>query len=166
MAHPPETKRALRDGYVIHKLDLDAAAGKAGVPYDTARKWKAAADRDGDDWDKARAAHSLTGSGAGTIAQLVLHDFLIMYQATVEDVKAADDMAAKDKAETLSRLADAFQKTISAVAKAAPDLGRYAVASEILADFADFTARDFPQHRAALADMLEPFGAFVARKYG
>ncbi len=163
MAHPPEARRAVRDAYVVDKLDLEAAAARAGVPYDTARKWKGA---DPNDWDKARAAHSLTGAGAGTIAQLVLHDFLIMYQATVDDVKADCDMSAKDKAETLSRLADAFQKTISAVAKAAPDLGRYAVATELLADLAGFVATDFPQHRAALVDILEPFGAFVARKYG
>lgn len=166
MAHPPENKRAVRDAYVVDKLDLEAAAARAGVPYDTARKWKATAAAANDDWDKARAAHSLTGAGAGTIAQLVLHDFLIMYQATVDDVKEAQDMAAKDKAETLSRLADAFQKTISAVAKAAPDLGRYAVATELLNDLAAFVASDFPQHRAALVDVLEPFGAFVARKYG
>lgn len=166
MAHPQESKRIVRDAYVIDKLDLEAAAAKASIPYDTARKWKAAAASSGDDWDKARAAHSLTGAGASTLAQLVLHDFLIMYQATVEGVKDADDMAPKDKAETLSRLADAFQKTISAVAKAAPDLGRYAVATELLNDLAAFVASDFPQHRAALVEILEPFGASVARKYG
>lgn len=166
MAHPPEAKRAVRDAYVIDKLELAQAAAKAEVPFDTARKWKASAAAAGDDWDKSRAAHSLTSSGAGTIAQLVLHDFLIMYQATVEGVKETNTMPVKDKAETLSRLADAFQKTMSAVAKAAPDLGRFAVATELMGDLAEFVARDFPQHRPALVEVLEPFGAFVARKYG
>jgi hypothetical protein len=166
MAHPPEARRAVRDAYVLDKLELAQAAARSGVPFDTARKWKGTAAGAGDDWDKARAAHSLTSSGAGTIAQLVLHDFLIMYQATVEGVREADDMAAKDKAETLSRLADAFQKTMSAVAKAAPDLGRYAVATELLADQAEFVATRFPQHRAAFVELLEPFGAHIAQKYG
>lgn len=166
MAHPPEARRAVRDAYVLDKLELAQAAARGGVPFDTARKWKAAAAGAGDDWDKARAAHSLTSSGAGTIAQLVLHDFLIMYQATVEGVKEAENMPAKDKAETLSRLADAFQKTMSAVAKAAPDLGRYAVATELLGDLAEFVAARFPQHRAAFVELLEPFGVHVAQKYG
>jgi hypothetical protein len=166
MARPPEEKRAVRDAYVVDKLELAQAAARAGVPFDTARKWKATAAGAGDDWDKARAAHSLTSSGAGTIAQLVLHDFLIMYQATVDGVKEAEGMAAKDKAETLSRLADAFQKTMSAVAKAAPELGRYAVATELMADLAEFVAKRFPQHRAAFIELLEPFGAYVSQKYG
>lgn len=166
MAHPPEAKRAVRDAYVIDKLELQQAAARVGVPFDTARKWKCAAAGAGDDWDKSRAAHSLTSSGAGTIAQLVLHDFLIMYQATVEGVKEAEGMLPQAKAETLSRLADAFQKTMSAVAKAAPELGRYAVATELLSDMAEFVAKRFPQHRAAFVEILEPFGTFVAQKYG
>jgi len=166
MAHPPEIRRQVRDGYVIDKLDLDQAAQRAGVPYDTARKWKTADAGAGDDWDRARAAHSLTSSGASTLAQLVLHDFLLMYQETVEGVRSADGMPAKDKAEILSRLADAFQKTMSAVAKAAPDLGRFAVATELMADLAGFVAEHYPQHRSALVEVLEPFGAAIAKKYG
>ncbi len=165
MAHPPEKKAQVRTGFVTDKLDLEQAAIRAGVPYDTARKWKSLAAAAGDDWDRARAAHSLTSSGAGTLAQLVLHDFLIMYQETVEATKADVALSAKDKAETLSRLADAFQKTMSAVAKAAPDLGRFAVATEILADLADFVAQKYPQYRAGLVEVLEPFGAFIAKKY-
>ena len=166
MAHSPETRRAVRQAYVVDKLDLAQAGLKHDVPFDTARKWRTTAAAAGDDWDKARAAHSLTASGAGTIAQLVLHDFLIMYQATVEEVKAAEGIGAMDKATVLAKLADSFQKMMSSVAKAAPDLGRFAVATELLSDLAEFVAREFPDHRAGLLEILEPFGAFVAKKYG
>ncbi|EME69727.1 hypothetical protein H261_11854 [Paramagnetospirillum caucaseum] len=166
MAHPPEAKAAIRHAYVVDKLDLEQAAARTGIPHATARKWKAAASAAADDWDKARAAHSLTSSGAGTIAQLVLHDFLAMYQSTVDAVRDDITLPAMQRAETLSRLADAFQKTMSAVAKAAPDLGRFAVATELLSDLAEFVAREFPDHRAGLLEILEPFGAFVAKKYG
>jgi hypothetical protein len=166
MARPPEDKAAVRRGYVVDKLDLEPAAAAAGVPYHTARKWKTADAAAGDDWDKARAAHSLTSAGAGTIAQLVLHDFLQMYQATVDAVREDASLPAMQRAETLSRLADAFQKTMSAVAKAAPELGRFAVATELLQDLAQFVAAEFPGHRSVLVEILEPFGAFVARKYG
>ncbi|HSV29679.1 MAG TPA: DUF1804 family protein [Candidatus Omnitrophota bacterium] len=166
MAHPPETRKAVRDSYVVGKLTLEDAADRHDVPFDTARKWKSTDAAKGEDWDKARSAHSLTASGAGTIAQLVLHDFLAMYQDTVEAVKGDTRVSAMQRADTLAKLADAFQKTISAVAKAAPDLGRYAVATELLSDLAAFVAAEFPDHRAAFVEILEPFGAFVAKKYG
>lgn len=166
MAHPPAAKNAVRDAYVADKLELTQAAARAEVPYDTARKWKSAAAAAGDDWDKARAAHSLTSSGAGTIAQLVLHDFLIMYQATVEEIKLAGDIGPMDKATVLAKLADSFQKTMAAVAKAAPELGRFAVATELLQDLAIYVGQHMPQHQEAVADILEPFGAWVAQKYG
>jgi len=53
MAHPPEMRSNVRDAY-ISGLDLEMAAGKAGVPYPTARKWKSDAKAEGDDWDKSR----------------------------------------------------------------------------------------------------------------
>lgn len=166
MAHKPETRSAVRQSYVVDKLALEAAAAKHEVPFDTARKWKSTDAARGDDWDKARSAHSLTSSGAGTIAQLVLHDFLQMYAATVDAVKEDLTLTPMQRAETLSRLADAFQKTMSAVAKAAPDLGRYAVATELLSDMAGYVAERFPEHRHAFAEILQPFAAFVAQKYG
>lgn len=166
MAHAPEKRGAVRASYIFERLTLEQAAEKHDVPISTARKWRAQADAQGDDWDKARAAAGLSVGGVGTVAQLVLADFMTMYQATVEGVRDTVDMPAMARAETLSRLADAFQKTISAVAKAAPDLGRYAIATELMQDLALFVSHEFPEHRAALADVLEPFALEVAKKYG
>ena len=56
MAHPPEKRLELRAAY-IGGLPLEAAAEKAGVPYATARNWFNLARRDGEDWDKFRAAN-------------------------------------------------------------------------------------------------------------
>lgn len=166
MAHKPEVKAAVRDAYVVGKLTLEQAAAKHTVPLATARKWKAAAELAGDDWDRSRAAHSLTSSGAGTVAQLVLHDFLQLHEATVEGLKADSTIPPLARAEAMSKLADAFTKTIAAVAKAAPDLGRFAVATELLRDLAAFVAARFPEHRGAVAEILEPFAAEIARRYG
>lgn len=166
MAHAPEVVDAVRRAYVVERLGLEAAAEKAGVPYPTARKMKARAALKNDDWDKARSVSALTQAGSSTVAQLVLTDFLVLHQATVASLTAAADLPPLDRAEALSRLADAFTKTMSAVAKAAPDLGRYAVASEMLADLAKFVQERFPQHAAGLVEVLEPFAGFLADKYG
>ncbi|MEW5727734.1 MAG: DUF1804 family protein [Pseudomonadota bacterium] len=166
MAHAPETREAVRRSYVSERLSLEAAAARHGVPFGTVRKWKAADEARGDDWDRSRAAAALSSTGAATVAQLVLHDFLLLHEATVEALKADQNLPALQKAEAMSRLADAFTKTMSAVAKAAPELGRFAVATELLADLASYVAEHFPEHQPALAEIFEPFGAFIAKKYG
>src|SRR3546814_725803 len=97
---------------------------------------------------------------------MILDDYLTLHQATIEDVKAAAEIDPLKKAEVLSRLADAFTKTMSAVAKASPDLGRLAVATELLQDLAAFVREHFPDHAHALVEVLEPFAAEAARKYG
>ncbi|SDH74836.1 DUF1804 family protein [Roseospirillum parvum] len=166
MAHPPETRAAARAAYVFERLPLDAVAARLELGAATVRRWKAQDAATGDDWDKARAATALSREGAGTIAQLVLTDFLAMYQATVEGLREDADISPMARAEGLSRLADAFTKTMNAVAKASPELHRFAVANELLRDLAGFVRRDFPEHVDALLEILEPFAADVARRYG
>jgi len=166
MAHGEEVKTAVRGSYIYERLSLEQAAAKHDVPYATARRWKSVAAAVGDDWDKARGAAALSTSGAGMIAQVVLADFLTLHQATMEQLKDARDVPALEKAEAISRLSDAFHKTMAAVAKAAPDLGRYAVATELLQLLAVFVREKFPQHAEALAEVLEPFAGHVAERYG
>ena len=166
MARPPEQRQELRRAYVYDRLPLEAAADKAGIPLGTARRWKADAENAGDDWEKARAAASLSATGANTVAQMVLADFLTLHGAVVDELRNAPDVPALAKAEALSRLADAFTKTMAAVAKAAPDLGRFAVATELLADYARFVRDRFPDLEKAVIETLEPFGVCIAEKYG
>lgn len=166
MAHGEDVKTTLRAAYIFDRLPLEAAAEKVGVPLGTARRWKGLAAAQGDDWDKARAAAGLTSAGTGLIAQMILTDFLSLHQATMEQLRSEVDTPAIVKAEAISRLTDAFHKTMSAVAKAAPDLGRYAVATELLQLLAIFVRDRFPQHGAAFAEVLEPFAAHVGDKYG
>jgi len=166
MAHPPERRADLRRVYVYDRLSLEAAADKIGVPLGTARRWKGDAENAGDDWERARAAASLSSAGAGAVAQVVLADFLTLHSAVTEEVRNATDASALAKAEALSRLADAFTKTMAAVAKAAPELGRYAVATELLADLARFLPERYPEAAEAMKEAFEPFGVFVAEKYG
>ncbi|MFL7904694.1 DUF1804 family protein [Azospirillum argentinense] len=166
MAHPPETRQRLRQIYIYDRLSLEAAADKAGVPLGTARRWKAAAEAEGDDWERARSAASLSSAGAGAVAQIVLQDFLTLHQSVTGEVMNLPAESALAKAEAMSRLADAFTKTMNAVAKAAPDLHRFAVASELLQELARFVADRYPQHTIAMAEVLEPFALDVAKRYG
>jgi len=166
MAHTPETRKAVRDGYVVDKLTLEDAAARTGVSIATARRWKLDAETSGDDWERAKFAATLSAAGVESVAKVILHDYMLLHQATVEALMSGQTIEPLKRAEAMSRMADSFTKTMSAVAKAAPDLGRYAVAAELIDLLIKFVSEKYPQHRRALAEFIEPFGASIAQRYG
>lgn len=166
MAHPPELRAKVRAAYVHDRLPLETAAEKHGIGYATARRWKADAENDGDDWERARSAARLAGDGIRNVAQLMLEDYLTLHQATVDAVKTADNIGPLAKAEVLSRLADAFTKTMAAVGKASPELSRLAVATDVLQRFAAYVGGERPDLVHSLLEVIEPFAAELAKDYG
>ncbi|WP_230905905.1 DUF1804 family protein, partial [Escherichia coli] len=62
----------------------DIVAMKYAVPHDTARRWKTQAMKNGDDWDKLRAAHALAGDGLESVARTVLISLVVKCQTTLE----------------------------------------------------------------------------------
>lgn len=165
MAHAPEIRAKVRAAYVHDRQPLEVAAERHGVSYPTARRWKSDAETNGDDWERARSAARLSGDGIQNVAQMILEDYLTLHQATVEGVKSAADMNPLAKAEVLSRLADAFTKTMAAVGKASPELSRLAVATDVLQRFAKYIGGNHPHLAEALLEVIEPFAADLARDY-
>jgi len=166
MAYSEETRRALRSAYVYQALSLEAAAQRIGVAFGTASRWKRDAKTEGDDWDRARAAARLSSEGAESVTQAVLEEFVTLFQSTMASIKADDKASGLAKAEALSRLSDAYNKTMSAVAKGSPKLNKLAVAMEVLQKLAGFIAERYPQHANALLEVLEPFGEYVTQELG
>lgn len=166
MAHGDETRACCRKAYVYDRLELPAAAERIGVSLSTARRWKAEAESDGDDWEKARSAARLAGEGRQSVAEMILNDYLLLHQACMEEVKASTKMDPLQKAEVLSRLADAFNKTMASVGKASPALSRLAIATDVIQRLAGFVRRDHPQLAPALLDIMEPFAAELSKEYG
>lgn len=165
MAHPIETRQAVRSAYVHDRLPLEAAADRAGVAYQTARTWKARAKQDGDDWDKARSANLLASGGLGDITAQLLEDFTLLFQAVVEDITQGDYDGLK-KAEALSRLSDAYTKTMKAAAGGDPKIARLSVALETLQMLADYIKEQHPEALGLYSQILEPFGARVNQAFG
>jgi transposase-like protein len=165
MAHPPEVKQRLRALYVHEGQGLEQAAQRLKVSPRTVSRWKQEALEAGDDWDKARAAALLAGEGAEAVSRVVLEEFLKLFQSTLEEV-TREQLKPLEKAEAMSRLADAYTKTIRAIQKGAPELNRLAVASEVLQLLAKFVRDRFPAHAAAFMEVLEPFGEELVKTYG
>ncbi len=165
MAHRPETRNAVRASYVREHQPLEAAADKNGVSYATARTWKKRAKEHGDDWDKARAANRMAEGGLGEITAQLLEDFTLLFKSTVEDITTGEYDGLK-KAEALSRLSDAYTKTMKAAAGGDPKIAKLSIALETLKLLADHIKENHPDMLERFTNILEPFGAKVNEAFG
>jgi hypothetical protein len=88
-----------------------------------------------------------------------------MFQATMEQIQAAENMQPADKAKMMAALADSFNKMVNAAGKAAPNISKLGIATDVLRKFAEFIRASFPQHQQAFLEVLEPFGYEIAKAY-
>lgn len=165
MAHDAATRQALRRAYVVDRQPLESAATLLGVSYSTARAWKTKAKSGGDDWDRARLAEEIGDGGVKALTRLVLEEFIPLFKSTIAAIKAGR-MDGVEKAEAISRLSDAYMKTVKASGAVDPSIARLSWAMDVLRLLASFTAERYPQHQSALLEVLEPFGERLASEYG
>ncbi|HEV2678085.1 MAG TPA: DUF1804 family protein [Aliidongia sp.] len=166
MAHAPEKRALVRAAYVHERVPIEVAAHKAAVSMRTASRWKSEAKDEGDDWDRGRTAARMAGEGFQSIVQAMLEDFVSLHRSTMQDVRDDKEISPLAKAEALSRLADAFTKTMGAAAKASPELSRLAIAMEVIRLFGEFVRKRFPRHAPAFVEVLEPFAEALAAQLG
>lgn len=166
MAHSQKTITQARAAYVYDSLNIDNISGRFNVSRGTVMRWKKTALKNGDDWDRARAAARLSGQGAEAVTAAVMEDFVLLFQSTLTDIKASQDIKPLERAEVLSRLADAYTKTMNAVAKGNPKLDKLSFAADMLRDLVQYIQTHYPQHAAAMEQVLVPFGDEIGKRYG
>ncbi|MCL2306728.1 MAG: DUF1804 family protein [Proteobacteria bacterium] len=166
MAASTQQRFAARGLYVYQRESVDKIARKIHVNTRTVARWKSDARKEGDDWDMARTAHSVSAQGTAAVSAAIMEDFMLLFQATMQGLKEDEKATPMQKAETLSRLSDAYNKTMAAAAKSSPALNKMAVALEVLHDLVEFIKTDAPQHAQALLEIIEPFGVYISKKYG
>jgi len=164
MAHPIETRDALRASYVQGRLSLEVVAAMHGVSSGTARRWKQAALACGDDWDKAQSAQLLAGGGLEAVARQVLVGLVTQLQATMEAVQNDEGLSSALKVQLLASLADAYNKAVAASKKALPQTNALALCMQFIQKLAEFVRTRYPQHRAAFDELLEPFGLWLQQE--
>jgi len=166
MAHPKQTRERLRRAFVTDRLSLEVAALKTKISYATAARWKAQALTAGGDWDKARAGQLMSDGGIEAVARQVLAGLVTQYQATMQAVTDDAGIEPAAKVQMLASLADAYNKTVSASKRILPETSELATAMQVVQHLAGFIRERFPQHRAAFAEVLEPFGEALTGIYG
>ena len=163
MAHASEKRTQLRGLYVYQRLAMETACKQLGVPRSTANRWKQEATAQGDDWDTARAAVGLGDENFSTLSKRLLEDYLVQHQATMAQLRDADGMSARDKADTLASMSDSFAKTMTSFKRLSPELNAQSIQIDVLRRLAAFVQAKFPQHLTAIAELLEPFGEELAK---
>ncbi|GHD63815.1 DUF1804 family protein [Jeongeupia chitinilytica] len=169
MAHPKETREQVRRAYIFDQMALELAALKFNVPTATARRWKRDADDEGDDWDKLRAAQTLAGGSMEDLARQMLAGFLLQYQAAMEALNTDDPknpLSAVKRVEMLASLADSYNKTVAASKRVLPETSELATAMSVVQMLGGFIRDRYPKHAQAFVEVLEPFGAELAKSFG
>lgn len=168
MAYGTRARNEVRKNYIFKLLPLTQAAKLAGIKnIATARRWKAEALENGDDWDKLKAAASIASGGRDDLIKTMINDYVVFHQSVMDSLKSPDcALTAKDKVDALASLADAFAKTMKSAGMASPELSKLSIATEVIQLLGDFVRDDFPQHAAAFIEILEPFGEELTKHYG
>jgi len=163
MAHGEEVRRKVRSSFVFDGLELPAAASLHDVPEATARYWKRKARAAGDDWDKARGAQFLAGGSVEEVLRQTMALMIRQVQATIGAVEQDLEMAPAEKTQLLASCADSTAKLTATMRRMMPETDALAVRMDVLRRLAEFVRTQYPQHVAAFAEMLEPFGEELAR---
>jgi hypothetical protein len=158
MAHASEKRTQLRGLYVYQRMAMETACKKVGIPRSTANRWKQEAADKGDDWDTVRAAVALGDDNFSTLSKKLLEDYLVQHQATIDQLREATDMSARDRAETLASMSDSFNKTMLSFKRLSPELNKQAIQLDVLQRLVTFAQARYPQHLTAMVELLEPFG--------
>jgi thioredoxin-like negative regulator of GroEL len=167
MAHPRETRLALRAAY-LGGLPLEQAAIKADVPLATARRWKSEAGAEGDDWDKFQAASLIVaGGGMDQAMGRVVSGVILRCEALMERIAEDHEIDPIEATRAVGSLTDSLAKAHAAAKRLMPATDRYAVAMDVLKRLAEHSMAKKPgAFSAELVELLEAFGVELGRVYG
>ena len=144
MAHPKEKQIAVRAAY-LGGSPLDLAAVQCGVGTATARRWKADALAEGDDWDKFQKASLIVAGGGfdqamGRVAASVILRAEAIMEQLGDDVECDPIAAAK----AIASLADSLGKAKAAMRALRPATDQLAIETGAVKAFAELLIRLAP----------------------
>ncbi|WP_419147560.1 DUF1804 family protein [Pseudoalteromonas 'SMAR'] len=158
MAHSADIKNAVRHSYVNELLALSVAAVKHSVADGTARRWKAEAKANGDDWDLARAAARKATGPAGEFTQDFIEEFTIQTHETFNLLRDPENaMTPAERVKVLSQLSDMYSKVMN-LSGGNKKVERRTVAAEVLKKLAAFVSKHHPEFSPQLVTILTAFG--------
>lgn len=164
MAYAQEDKDKVRKSYISDRLSLDSVASIHGIPYQTVQRWKKQAKEHGDDWDKIRAAQTLSGGEVEDTARELLTDLIIIFKNTTNSVKS-DEIDSVTKVKLLASLADSYNKAVSANRKLMPVTDKLAIAMTVMEMLGKYIQDTKPEAMPVFVEILVPFGEVLSKEF-
>lgn len=164
MAHGADRKNQVRDSYVNGLLALSVAAASHGVPEGTARRWKAEATAQGDDWDLARTAARRAKGPVGEFTTEFVEEFSLQVAATFELLKTkGENLPLEQRTKILSSLTDMMSKVMK-VSGGNATIARRTVAAELIRKLAEFVSTRYPDFAPQFVVILQAFAPVIDRE--
>lgn len=156
MAHPQETRVALRAAY-LGGLGLELAAAKAEVPLPTARRWKQEAMEQGDDWDKFQRASLIVAGGGFDQSMGRVASAVILRSEAIMEALNDPEIDPIDAAKAIASLADSLGKAKAAMRALMPATDQLAVETGAVKGFVELLLRLSPGTGEAALAALEAY---------
>lgn len=158
MAYSEEIKAAAREYYVRDNLPLEQIATRLRVAFTTVKRWKKDVEGTGNDWDRLRAATTLTGDGANQQAHVVLSRMMEQFNRVLESLEGDPKISPMDQVKAMASLSDAMAKAMSLMGRVLPEESRLAAGMLTLSKLSTFIREKYPQYLPIFAEIVEPFG--------
>lgn len=165
MAHDEKTKADVRRYYVFDCLTLELAAEKAGVSYNTARRWKREAQARGDNWDTVRDANTMASGKVEDVARGMLTAFVIYFEKTMEELRHTEDLPVSEKAKLIQGLGDSYSKMVASSKRLLPEVSELATAIKTMKMFADYVNERRSDLMPEFLDLLDAFGELLHKEF-
>ena len=160
-----ELRALVRAGYV-QGSDLTVVAAMHGVPYPTATNWKKTSRESGDDWDVARRARQMAGSGSQEMFAQILEEVGTQFQHVINIIKESSEIPVVTKGELLVKMVDSLSKSARLAGLVSPDVNKLSVAMDVIRELNDFIGEHHPEHRLAFISIIEGFGMELPQRLG
>ena len=165
MAHDEKTKADVRRYYVFDCLTLELAAEKAGVSYNTARRWKREAEAKGDNWDKVRDANTMASGKVEDVARGMLTAFVLYFENTMDEIKRAEELPVSEKAKLIQGLGDSYSKMVASSKRLLPEVSELATAWKVIEMVTNLIKTKHPDLLPAFLSVLDDLEGIVKQEF-
>ena len=165
MAHDEKTKADVRRYYVFDCLTLELAAEKAGVSYNTARRWKREAEARGDNWDKVLDANTMASGKVEDVARGMLTAFVLYFENTMDEIKRAEELPVSEKAKLIQGLGDSYSKMVASSKRLLPEVSELATAWKVIEMVTNLIKTKHPDLLPAFLSVLDDLEGIVKQEF-
>lgn len=166
VAYTTEDRQKVRSAYVFECLSFEQVAQFTDIPVQTVRRWAKQARDKGDDWDRLRDAHLISGGGANNAARAGITGLMVLIRSTIDRLNNDKELSPIDAAKAIASVTDSLHKVTSASKKLLPEVSELVTAMEVIQELSEYIQT---KHKSALplfVEILPEFGAHIEKKYG